>query len=141
MIAPGLSDQARELLEGQRLEAVVARAGLWGPVMIVGFIAAAVVGSPIPSAPIARAAGAAHGHVWATVPVVVGTKLGALIAFGLARVLGPGAVRWVFRNRVEPGLMGSQSALTATVFASRLMRLNSRACYIKCNCHIHLLRD
>ena len=78
LIAPGLSDQARELLEGQRLEAVVARAGLWGPVMIVGFMTAAVVGSLIPSAPIAQAAGAAYGHVWGSVLVVVGAELGAL---------------------------------------------------------------
>jgi uncharacterized membrane protein YdjX (TVP38/TMEM64 family) len=46
--------------------------------MIVGFMTAAVVGSLIPSAPIAQAAGAAYGHVWGAVLVVVGAELGAL---------------------------------------------------------------
>ncbi len=76
---------------------------------------------PIPSAPVALAAGAAYGHVWGTVQVVIGAELGALIAFGLARVLGHDVLRRVFGDRVDAGLLGSQSALTATVFASRLM--------------------
>jgi len=80
-----------------------------------------VVASPIPSAPIALAAGAAYGHVWGTVQVVIGAELGALIAFGLARVLGHDVLRRVFGDRVDAGLLGSQNALTGTVFASRLM--------------------
>ena len=52
-------------------------------------IALRTMASPIPSAPVALAAGAAYGHVWGTVQVVIGAELGALIAFGLARVLGP----------------------------------------------------
>lgn len=77
--------------------------------------------SPIPSAPIALAAGAAYGHVWGTVQIVIGAELGALIAFGLARVLGHDVLRRVFGDKVDAGLLGSQTALTATVFASRLM--------------------
>ena len=44
-----------------------------------------------------------------------------MIAFGLARVLGHDVVRRVFGDRIDAGLLGSQTALTATVFASRLM--------------------
>jgi uncharacterized membrane protein YdjX (TVP38/TMEM64 family) len=100
---------------------LVARAGFWGPVLIVALTTLAVVASPIPSAPIALAAGAAYGHVWGTVQVVIGAELGALIAFGLARVLGHDALRKVFGDKVDAGLLGSQTALTTTVFASRLM--------------------
>jgi uncharacterized membrane protein YdjX (TVP38/TMEM64 family) len=52
---------------------------------------------------------------------VIGAELGALIAFGLARVLGHDVLRRVFGASVDAGLLGSQNALTGTVFASRLM--------------------
>lgn len=120
-IAPSALAEVRDWLEPERLEALVARAGLWGPMLVVTLMTIAVVASPIPSAPIALAAGAAYGHVWGTVQVVIGAELGALIAFGLARVLGHDVVRRVFGDRIDAGLLGSQTALTATVFASRLM--------------------
>ncbi|WP_108483389.1 TVP38/TMEM64 family protein [Oceaniglobus ichthyenteri] len=119
--APSVFAEARSLLEPERLETLVARAGLWGPVLIVTLMTIAVVASPIPSAPIALAAGAAYGHLWGTVQVVIGAELGALIAFGLARVLGHDVLRRVFGDRVDAGLLGSQNALTAMIFASRLM--------------------
>ncbi|ETA50752.1 TVP38/TMEM64 family protein [Ponticoccus alexandrii] len=121
LVAPSVFAEARGLLDGEGLEALVARAGLWGPVLIITLMTLAVVASPVPSAPIALAAGAAYGHVWGTVQVVVGAELGALIAFGLARVLGHNVLRRVFGDRIDAGLLGSQAALTATVFASRLM--------------------
>jgi uncharacterized membrane protein YdjX (TVP38/TMEM64 family) len=119
--APSVFVEARGLMDGERLNVLVARAGLWGPFVIVTLMTFAVVASPIPSAPIALAAGAAYGHLWGTVQVVIGAELGALIAFGLARVLGHDVLRRVFGDRVDAGLLGSQTALTATVFASRLM--------------------
>ena len=119
--APSVFAEARGLMDGERLDVLVARAGLWGPVVIVTLMTVAVVASPIPSAPIALAAGAAYGHRWGTVQVVIGAELGALIAFGLARVLGHDVLRRVFGDRVDAGLLGSQTALTAAVFASRLM--------------------
>jgi uncharacterized membrane protein YdjX (TVP38/TMEM64 family) len=120
-LAPSVFTEARGLMDGERLEMLVERAGFWGPVLIVTLMTLAVVASPIPSAPIALAAGAAYGHVWGTVQVVIGAELGALMAFGLARVLGHDVLRRVFGDRVDTGLLGSQAALTATVFASRLM--------------------
>ncbi|MFP7571668.1 TVP38/TMEM64 family protein [Marivita sp. S2033] len=120
-LAPSVFTEARGLLDGARLEMLVAQAGLWGPVVIVALMTLAVVASPIPSAPIAMAAGAAYGHLWGTMLVVIGAELGALIAFALARVLGHDVLRRVFGDRVDAGLFGSQNALTATVFASRLL--------------------
>jgi uncharacterized membrane protein YdjX (TVP38/TMEM64 family) len=52
---------------------------------------------------------------------VIGAELGALIAFGLALILGHDVLRRVFGTLVDAGLLGSQNVLTATVFASRLM--------------------
>jgi len=119
--APSVLVEAQRLMDRETLEALVARAGIWGPVLIIGLMTVAVVASPIPSAPIALAAGAAYGHLWGTVQVVLGAELGALIAFGLARALGRDALQRIFGERVDAGLLGSQNALTWTVFASRLM--------------------
>jgi len=119
--APSLLTDAARLMDREGLDALVARAGIWGPLLIIGLMTVAVVASPLPSAPIAMAAGAAYGHVWGTVQVVIGAELGALIAFGLARVLGYDVSRRVFGTSVDAGLLGSQNALTWTVFASRLM--------------------
>jgi uncharacterized membrane protein YdjX (TVP38/TMEM64 family) len=119
--APSVFAEARGLMDGERLEGLVARAGLWGPVLIVTLMTVAVVASPIPSAPIALAAGAAYGHLWGAVQIVIGAELGALIAFGMARVLGHDVLRRVFGDRVDAGLLGSHRASTAAVFASRLL--------------------
>ncbi|MFT6104138.1 MAG: putative membrane protein YdjX (TVP38/TMEM64 family) [Paracoccaceae bacterium] len=119
--APSLLTEARGLLDAERLDMLVARAGIWGPVVIVTLMTVAVVASPIPSAPIALATGAAYGHLWGTVQVIIGAELGAVIAFSLARVLGRDVLRRFFGSKVDTGLLGSQTALTVTVFASRLM--------------------
>jgi uncharacterized membrane protein YdjX (TVP38/TMEM64 family) len=109
------------LADEVRIAALVAETGWLGPIVIVLLMTAAVVLSPIPSAPIALAAGAAYGHLWGTVYVLIGAELGAIIAFGLARVLGYEALHRRFGDRLEFGLMGSQTALMLTVFVTRLL--------------------
>lgn len=121
LLAPHVFIEAGKLLDSERINTLVAAAGLWGPFLIVALMTVAVVASPIPSAPIALAAGAAYGHIWGTVLVVIGAELGALIAFGLARLLGQDVLRRVFGDKFDAGLLGSQAALTAMVFATRLM--------------------
>ena len=81
----------------------------------------AIVASPIPSAPIALAAGAVYGHVLGTALVVLGAELGALTAFFLARKLGRETLQNWLGDRLDYGLLGSQNALTATVFITRLL--------------------
>ena len=119
--APSVLVDAQRIMDRDALEALVARVGIWGPLLIIGLMIVAVVASPIPSAPIALAAGAAYGHLWGTVQVVLGAEIGALIAFSFARALGRDALLHLFGERVDAGLLGSQNALTGTVFASRLM--------------------
>ena len=43
--------------------------GIWGPVGIIALIATAIVVSPVPSAPVAIAAGMIYGGVWGAVIV------------------------------------------------------------------------
>lgn len=108
-------------LSRDRIEALVEGAGLLGPVVIIALMTVAIVATPIPSAPIALAAGAAYGHVLGTAYIVIGAELGAMIAFGLARFLGRDVLlRWL-GEKVDMGLLGSQNALSLTVFASRLL--------------------
>lgn len=110
-----------ENLNGERLTDWVNAAGAWGPTLIIALMMIAIVATPIPSAPIAMAAGAAYGHTLGTVYIVIGAELGALVAFGLARFLARDVLtRWL-GDKVDKGWLGSQNALTFTVFASRLM--------------------
>ena len=76
--------------------------------------------NPIPSAPIALAAGAVFGHAWGTLYVVLGAQLGAMAAFGIARFVGYELLRKWFGDRIETGLWGNQNRLTFLVFVSRL---------------------
>ena len=99
----------------------VDRAGLWGPVLIIGLMVVAIVASPIPSAPIALVAGATYGHVTGAIFVAIGAELGAVVAFLIARYLGRGTVERILGDKADYGLFGSQNALTLTVFGSRLL--------------------
>jgi len=96
-------------------------AGLAGPIVIVALMTIAIVASPLPSAPIALAAGAAYGHTFGTLFVVLGAELGALAAFGLARGLGRPFVERHLGQKINAGLFGSQNTLTFLVFGSRLL--------------------
>lgn len=108
-------------LNGKRVTEWVEAAGLLGPIVIVGLMTVAIVATPIPSAPIALAAGAAYGHTLGTAYIVAGAELGALAAFGLARFLGRDVLKRWLGERVDAGWLGSQNALTVTVFVSRLL--------------------
>jgi len=116
LLATLKADMSRDAIEGW-----VESAGLWGPLLVMALMLVAVVASPIPSAPIALAAGAAYGHTYGTIYVVIGAEAGALIAFGLSRSLGRGVITKWFGEKADFGLLGSQNALTFTVLASRLI--------------------
>lgn len=103
------------------IENWVDAAGVLGPILVVVLMAAAIVASPIPSAPIALAAGAAYGHTFGTVLVLLGAEIGAIAAFLIARVLGRPFVERHFGDKLASGLLGSQNMLTFLVFGSRLL--------------------
>ncbi|MGE0333932.1 MAG: TVP38/TMEM64 family protein [Gammaproteobacteria bacterium] len=109
------------ITDGPTLERFVVELGILGPLAIVGLLATAIVLNPIPSAPIALAAGAAYGHVWGTVYVAVGAEAGALIAFAIARLVGYEVLRKWLGAHLSLGVLGSQNALMAAVFVSRLL--------------------
>lgn len=93
-----------------------------GPWAVVVLIALAVVATPIPSGPIALAAGALYGTLYGGCLTLAGAGLGALTAFGLSRRLAfrPLSVSslrlaaWLTRPR-------SQRTLMLIVLGSRLV--------------------
>lgn len=109
------------IADGDALRRFIAGLGAAGPFMVVGLMTLAILVSPIPSAPIALAAGAAYGHTWGTAYIVVGAELGALAAFGIGRLLGHDALHRWFGDRLPKTRLRSQGALMAIVFASRLL--------------------
>jgi uncharacterized membrane protein YdjX (TVP38/TMEM64 family) len=109
------------ILDSEALKLQVARLGPWGPVTLIGLMALAILVSPIPSAPIALAAGALYGHGWGTLYVLFGAEIGALAAFGIARLVGYEVLRRWLGERLSLGWLGSQNALMGLVFVSRLL--------------------
>lgn len=109
------------IMDANALHARVAQMGPWGPIAIIALMMLAILISPIPSAPIALAAGAAYGHGWGALYVLLGAEAGALVAFALARFVGHKTVHRWFGDRLSIGLIGSQNALMGLVFASRLL--------------------
>ncbi len=109
------------ILDGPVLQDLMVRLGPFGPLAVIGLIAVAIILSPVPSAPIALVAGAVYGHVWGTLYIAIGSEAGALIAFGIARLVGYDVLRGWFGGRLSLGLLGSQNTLMAIVFATRLM--------------------
>jgi uncharacterized membrane protein YdjX (TVP38/TMEM64 family) len=109
------------ILDGHALRQFVMGLGLGGPLAIVALMMLAILVSPIPSAPVALAAGALYGHAWGTGYVALGAELGALAAFGLARLLGRDVLQRWLGGSLPQTRLGSQGALMAIVFVSRLL--------------------
>ena len=109
------------ILDGHALREFVMGLGMLGPLAIIGLMVVAILVSPIPSAPIALAAGALYGHTWGTGYIALGAEIGALAAFGLARLLGRDALQRWLGSRLPNARLGSQNALMAIVFISRLL--------------------
>ena len=91
--------------------------GPLGPALLIGLMVLAIVASPIPSAPIGLAAGAAYGPFWGAAITITGAAAGAIVAFSIARFIAYDAVRqwravrkpleWLERDRSQNWLMGA----------------------------------
>ncbi|MEY8099171.1 TVP38/TMEM64 family protein [Falsihalocynthiibacter sp. S25ZX9] len=109
------------MFDAEKTTAWIENLGVLGPLAIIALMTLAVVASPIPSAPIAVAAGAAYGKMAGMIYVAIGAETGAVLAFLIARYLGQEAVERFLGEKAGRGLLGSQNALTFAVFFSRLL--------------------
>ena len=62
--------------------------GPWGPLILMVFMATAVIIPPIPSLPLDLASGAAFGPLLGTTYAVIGAAIGAIVSFLIGRALG-----------------------------------------------------
>lgn len=95
--------------------------GSYGPLIVIALMTIAIVINPLPSAPIALAAGAVYGHIWGTLYIITGAELGAIIAFMITRLTGYHLIQKFTKEKWSLGWIGSQNSLTAMVFLSRLL--------------------
>ena len=95
--------------------------GTLGPLLVVGLMALAIVFNPLPSAPVALAAGAAYGHTMGTIYIVAGAEIGAICAFLIARAVGTEIIKKLLSGSFSLGRFSSQNALMTAVFVSRLV--------------------
>jgi uncharacterized membrane protein YdjX (TVP38/TMEM64 family) len=111
-----------ELFSDMELLVMKARnLGAFGPLLLVALMILAVVFNPLPSAPVALAAGAVYGHTYGTIYIVIGAEVGAIVAFMIARIAGHELVSKYLGSNLSLGRFGSQNSLTAIVFVSRLI--------------------
>ena len=80
------SDILRVLRDGKVIQEYISATGNFGPVVIILLMTTAILISPLPSAPIAVAAGTIYGHIWGTVYVIAGSLSGASGAFSLPAI-------------------------------------------------------
>jgi len=109
------------LEDGTALQQWIQQLGVAGPIVIISLMTIAIIMSPIPSAPIALAAGATYGHTAGTVYVAIGSELGAIIAFFIARLVGTDVMQKWVGDRLSKTMLGSQNTLMGIVFISRLL--------------------
>ncbi len=119
---PALLSSDQLMISEAWVRSTVENLGMAGPLVLIGLMVLAIVASPIPSGPIAVAAGALYGTLAGGCLVVTGAVLGAIAAFAIARYLGFDVVRRS-SNPVLAYITAprSQNSLMLIVFASRLV--------------------
>jgi uncharacterized membrane protein YdjX (TVP38/TMEM64 family) len=115
------SQYLKSIQDSQVILAYLQSLGMFGPVMIIVMMSVAIMVSPLPSAPIAIAAGAAYGHTWGTLYVLLGSLFGAVGAFMVARYFGYETVRQYVEKHLPKRFYDSQNTLMGLVLVTRLM--------------------
>ena len=116
-----LSGKVNILQDSGEMRTLISSSGHWGPLLIVVFMTAAIVMSPIPSAPIAITSGYLYGHTWGTIYILIGAEAGALLAFSMARMLGYETMQKRFGDKINFKYFNSGRNIAMIVCISRLI--------------------
>jgi len=110
-----------QVLDPERIRELLASAGPAAPLALIGLMATAVVISPVPSLPLDIAAGAFFGPLLGTLYAAIGATLGAVISFGIARLLGRQLIERFLGGHISFCTECSDHLLTRIVLGSRLI--------------------
>ncbi|MEK7208264.1 MAG: VTT domain-containing protein [Patescibacteria group bacterium] len=72
----------------EELAGLVARAGFWGPLLLVLLKASTIIFAPLSGSPLYPLAGAVFGGWWGLLYIVLGDMLGATVSFWISRLYG-----------------------------------------------------
>ena len=109
----------------QSLQAAIAQAGIWGPLVYIAVIAVSVVISQIPGAPMAIAAGTLWHPLLAGAYTVAGGFSGALIAYWLGSGMGQPLVKAITGKTLNITMPEREGAIGWVIFTTRLLPIFS----------------
>lgn len=108
------------LADQQKMQIIIERVGLYGPLIIILLISLAIIISPFPSAPVALVSGALYGHTLGTIYIILGSIAGAISAFLIARKLGHEYIYRTLQPHIPLNNLSSQNSVMLIVFLTRL---------------------
>lgn len=110
-----------DVFSAQGLEQSIQSWGWLGVLAYIGILILSVVISPIPSAPLAVAAGMVWGPIWAGIYSVIGGFLGGLLAYFIGHTLGRSAVHALTGKLIYFSKNRGEVYLGWIIFVTRLL--------------------
>jgi uncharacterized membrane protein YdjX (TVP38/TMEM64 family) len=101
------------------INAVLARVGILAPLAYIFLRAVGIVATVVPNAPLDIAGGVIFGPFWGTVYALIGSEIGAVICFLVARLLGREAISRLLHRRIVFGDRVAQRQMAYLVFFAR----------------------
>lgn len=89
-----------ELFDPDWIASILQRAGWWAPLAFILLRVVAIMAAVVPNAPLDIAAGVLFGPFWGTIYSLIGSELGAIVCFLLARSLGREAITRVLHREI-----------------------------------------
>ncbi|MBF2088738.1 MAG: TVP38/TMEM64 family protein [Synechococcales cyanobacterium K32_A2020_035] len=114
-----------DVFSAQGLEQAIQSWGWLGVLAYIGILILSVVLSPIPSAPLAVAAGMVWGPIWSGIYSVIGGFLGGLLAYFIGYTLGRSAVRALTGKLIYFSKDRGEVYLGWVIFITRLLPILS----------------
>ncbi|MDZ7759114.1 MAG: TVP38/TMEM64 family protein [Desulfovermiculus sp.] len=108
-------------LEPETLAERIDGYGVWGPIVFMGLMTAAVLIGPIPTFPITIASGLAFGPILGVCYSLLGALLGAIIGFYIARFVGREWIARFMQGHISFCGACSDRLLFWVVLAARLL--------------------
>lgn len=113
------------LFSPEKLQLLIRQSKLFGPLVYMGLLALSVVISPIPSAPLAMAAGAVWGPILAGLYSVIGGFVGGTIAYFIGYTLGRSTVKLLTGKVIYFSKQRGEPFLGWLIFVTRLLPIFS----------------